>query len=77
MLHWLPSPFSYLFGMTAFGEMETGLYDKAEANARRAIEINPLDAWASHALAHVFDHTGRYNEGIKFLSSTVQDWSVS
>lgn len=42
----------------------------------QGLELNPYDAWATHALAHIFEHQGRQDEGISLLSSTVKDWAV-
>lgn len=39
--------------------------------------MNRFDCWATHAQAHVFEMQGRFDEGIKFLESTVEDWKVS
>ncbi|XP_015791383.1 tetratricopeptide repeat protein 38 [Tetranychus urticae] len=64
----------YLHGLLAFGFCETNIFDKAEAQARRALEWNPCDGWASHSLAHVFEMTVRVDEGIKFLQTTEDDW---
>lgn len=34
------------------------------------------DAWAAHALAHVYEMQGRAMEGFKFLNNTEENWSV-
>ncbi|XP_052069856.1 tetratricopeptide repeat protein 38-like [Mytilus californianus] len=68
--------YGYLLGMHAFGLEETCLYNEAKKQAERALEINRHDAWASHAMAHVYEMTGKYDEGIKFMSSTENDWKV-
>lgn len=39
--------------------------------------MNPTDAWAAHALAHVYEMEGRYTEGLKFIESTEKNWAVS
>ncbi|CAD5118358.1 DgyrCDS7067 [Dimorphilus gyrociliatus] len=67
--------YGYLHGMLAFGLCETNLYADAEKSAKTALSINSKDAWATHALAHVLEMTGRQIEGISFMSSTVTDWS--
>uniref|UniRef100_T1IQF3 Innexin n=1 Tax=Strigamia maritima TaxID=126957 RepID=T1IQF3_STRMM len=66
--------YSYLFGMLAFSEVENNLYDKAMASAKHGLMLNRKDAWATHAVAHVLEMTGDQNEGIKFLSNTLDDW---
>ncbi|PFX15896.1 Tetratricopeptide repeat protein 38 [Stylophora pistillata] len=43
---------------------------------RRGLELNPRDCWSTHAEAHVIEMDGRQDEGIKFLSTTSNDWTV-
>ncbi|XP_076371125.1 tetratricopeptide repeat protein 38-like isoform X1 [Tachypleus tridentatus] len=76
---WKPTTplYSYLFGQYAFALEETNFYHKAENFSRKGLELNPRDAWATHALAHVFEMEGRTNEGIAFMSSTVKNWELS
>lgn len=67
--------YNYVLGMYAFGLEETGLYSRAEDIGRRALEINPVDAWGVHAVTHVMEMQGRIREGIDFLTSREQDWA--
>jgi len=60
--------------MGAFGLEEAGDYAEAEKLGRRAVEIEPRDGWAVHAVAHVMQMQGRCDENIKWLESTVDDW---
>lgn len=62
--------------MLSFGLCETNLYSDGEKAAKTALSINSKDAWATHALAHILEMTGQQSEGISFMSSTVNDWSV-
>lgn len=64
----------FLLGMHAFGLEETGDYIRAEAAARNALSANPSDAWAAHALAHVFEMSCRAEEGVAFLRGSHSDW---
>lgn len=64
----------YVHGMVAFGYEQCHLLDMAEASARRAMEIEPTDPWAHHALAHVMLTQGRVDEGIAFLEGVAPTW---
>ncbi|KIH54608.1 tetratricopeptide repeat protein, partial [Ancylostoma duodenale] len=66
--------YSYLHGMLAFGLEECEQYAEAEKEALKALEANRYDCWATHARAHVLEMEGRFDEGIKFLESTVENW---
>jgi len=65
---------SYVMGLRAFGLEETGDYTAAERWAREALARNPADAWAAHALAHVFEMTSRVEEGVAFLTASREHW---
>ena len=67
--------FGFLLGMRAFGLEETGQYARAEESGRRALEINPRDPWAVHAVAHVFEMQGRQHEGIDWLVERAGEWA--
>ncbi|AEI81113.1 hypothetical protein CNE_2c21640 [Cupriavidus necator N-1] len=75
--HWdagMPG-YGYLLGMHAFGLEETQLYERAEESGRRALELNPRDPWAVHAVAHVMEMQGRLADGIAWLDGRRDDWS--
>ncbi|MBP0618868.1 tetratricopeptide repeat protein [Cupriavidus consociatus] len=67
--------FGYVLGMHAFGLEETHRYEQAEERGRFALELNPRDPWAIHAVAHVMEMQGRQDEGIDWLSGRAGDWS--
>ena len=75
--HWdekVPS-YSYILGMHAFGLEECNQYPEAERAARRALELQPRDGWAVHAVTHVMEMQGRIPEGIEWLQSRESDWA--
>jgi tetratricopeptide (TPR) repeat protein len=75
--HWSEQTpgFGFVLGMFAFGLEETNLFGMAETTARRGLERNRRDPWAVHAVAHVFEMTGRLEHGIDWLESRIDDWA--
>jgi len=65
----------YVEAMCAFGLEEAGRYAEAEAGAHAALEANPRDAWAIHAVAHVLEMQGRDEEGIAWYAARRIDWA--
>ncbi|MES2818187.1 MAG: tetratricopeptide repeat protein [Pseudomonadota bacterium] len=65
-----------LLGMHAFGLEETAQYGAAEAAGRRAVELEPRDGWAQHAVAHVLEMQCRTHEGIAWMRATPQAWAT-
>ena len=76
---WSPndSGFSLVLGMYAFGLEEQGQYRRSEKIAQHALEVNPFDCWARHALVHVMEMESRYQEGISLLEESKPYWSDS
>jgi tetratricopeptide (TPR) repeat protein len=64
-----------ILGMHAFGLEETGDYARAEAEGRRAVELEPRDGWAHHAVAHVMEMQCRQRDGIAWMRDNVEHWS--
>jgi tetratricopeptide (TPR) repeat protein len=67
--------YGYLLGMHAFGLEECGHFAQAEETGRRAVALQPKDAWGYHAVAHVYEMQNRLDDGIAWLSGGVDDWS--
>ena len=65
-----------LLGMYAFGLEETGDYRRAEDFGHQAIGLNTRDAWAQHAVAHVYEMQGREQEGIDWMESREVHWAT-
>lgn len=64
-----------LLGMIAFGMEECGDYGRADAMGREAVEIDPRDGWAVHAVAHVNEMRGDVERGIPWLADTAGHWA--
>ena len=67
--------YGFLMGCHAFGLEECGLYAEAEAVGRRAVALEPADSWGLHAVSHVFEMTGRVDEGRDWLNASRPVWS--
>ena len=74
--HWDESVPDYgkVLGMSAFALEECGAYDEAERRGRRAVEIDKTDIWATHAVAHVMEMTGRQRDGIAWIDGKAADF---
>jgi hypothetical protein len=66
--------YSYLLGMHAFGLEECGDYARAEDSGRRAVALQPRDAWAHHAVAHVMEMQGRAEDGLGWMIARQPHW---
>lgn len=64
-----------LWGMWAFGLEECGEYEKAEQAGLKALALEPADAWAHHAVAHVYEMQGRSAEGLRWMQSREPHWN--
>ncbi len=67
--------YGFLLGCHAFGLEESGAYAEAETVGKRAVEIEPADSWGLHAVSHVFEMTGRVDEGRDWLNASRPVWS--
>lgn len=64
-----------LLAMYAFALEEAGHYARAEDYARRALEIEPRDVRAHHALVHVYEMLGRPEDGIRWAGERAEYWA--
>lgn len=69
------SGYAILLGMSAFGLEEAGDYARAEDAGRQALDLQPLDSWAHHAVAHVMEMQGRAQDGIGWMSAREPHWT--
>ncbi len=64
----------YLLGMLAFGLEQCDRLSEAEHIGRWAVDLNRRDPWAHHAVAHVMESQGRYEEGIIWMENLADAW---
>lgn len=66
---------SLVLGMHAFGLEEAGAYAQAEVAGREAVEADPRDCWAHHAVAHVMEMEGRPSDGLAWITTREAHWA--
>ncbi|MGB6133160.1 MAG: tetratricopeptide repeat protein [Acidobacteriaceae bacterium] len=73
---WDPSMpgYGYLLGCYAYGLEEAGEYSRAESIGRKAVEANPHDLWAAHAVTHVMEMQGRAGDGLAWVAQLEPGW---
>jgi hypothetical protein len=69
--------YSVLLGMHAFGLEECGDFAHAEDLGRRAVSLQPWDAWAHHAVAHVMEMQGRAEDGLGWMIAREPLWGAA
>ena len=69
--------YGLLLGMHAFGLEECGQYAQAEEAGRHALDLQPADCWAHHAVAHVMEMQARQAEGLAFMHTREAHWAQS
>jgi len=67
----------YVLGLHAFGLEESQRYAQAEAVGREALAGTARVPWAIHAVAHVMEMQGRYDDGRRWLAGWRPDWGAA
>jgi hypothetical protein len=67
--------YSNLLGMFSFGLEESGDYIHAEEIGLEAVERNPRDVWAIHAVTHTYEMQAAFSKGMKYLDARKNDWA--
>jgi tetratricopeptide (TPR) repeat protein len=65
----------HVLSLYAFGLEECNLHAQAEDVGRRALAADPRVPWAVHAVAHVMDMQGRFEEGSVWLRQHQAQWA--
>ncbi|MFN8897528.1 MAG: tetratricopeptide repeat protein [Pseudomonadota bacterium] len=65
----------HLLGLYAFGLEECNLHAQAEEAGRRALAADARVPWAVHAVAHVMEMQGRFEEGSAWLRQHQAQWA--
>ena len=74
---WRGEPgWGFVAGQHAFAMEEVGRYDEAEELGRVALDLDPDDLWARHALAHVYESTDDTGAALALLEGSVERWSA-
>lgn len=64
----------FVEGMHAFSLTEVGRHEEAEQMGAAALEADPEDLWARHALAHVYENTDDTPRSLELLADSVDIW---
>ena len=67
--------YAYVLALYAFGLEECHLYPQAEEAGRRSLAANPRVPWAVHAVAHVMEMQGRFDDGAAWLRTHQPAWA--
>ena len=67
--------YAHVLALYAFGLEESHLQQQAEEAGRRALSLQPRSPWAVHAVAHVMEMQGRFEEGSAWLRQHQGVWA--
>jgi tetratricopeptide (TPR) repeat protein len=67
--------FPHVLALHAFGLEENNLHAQAEEAGRRALALEPRAPWAVHAVAHVMEMQGRFDDGTAWLRQHQPGWA--
>ena len=67
--------YGWVLGFYAFGLCENRDFGRSEEMGRHAVTLNPRDAYAIHAVAHVHEMQGRQEDGIAWMTDRRDAWS--
>ena len=67
--------YGLVHGKLCFGHAEMAEYESAKRCGDIALEAFPLDSWAVHAMAHMYENQSQPKEEIKFLEETAKHWT--
>jgi tetratricopeptide (TPR) repeat protein len=67
--------YPHVLALWAFGLEENNCHDAAEEAGRRALAIDPRAPWAVHAVAHVMEMQGRFDDGAAWLRQHQPAWA--
>jgi hypothetical protein len=78
MPHWSAADPGYatMLACYSFGLEECADYARAEDVGREALEREPLECWAHHAVAHVMEMQGRAGEGLAWMTMREPMWAA-
>ncbi len=66
----------FIAGQFAFALEEVGIYDEAEVLGREALSLDPLDLWARHALAHLYETLDDSDGAFTVLTDDQDIWAA-
>ena len=67
--------YPHVLALHAFGLEESNLYPQAEETGRRVLALDAQSPWAIHAVAHVMEMQGRFEEGAAWLRLHQPAWA--